>query len=269
MLGPSPEGNRPLLKRAVFLVKLKVWGRGPFPHHPSIGLLRENCVQKALICLSKVPFPTPLSNWTVTIFPLLKLSFHFSIFPCRDFVAPIILLLSLCILIRATEPKQQPKHESAQKVGVSANSRKSTEKCIKPHFLSKKTKKCGFAHFLRLFLELAETPLFAHFKCLCCLGSVARIKVHTVVCVSDFGHCHRFVFAMIPCCWPSPQLLSPAAALDFHSLSTLFPSQCLPSFFLPYYRTISFLPFPLQLAFAPSFLASVRPSFLGACAMTT
>ena len=53
------------------------------------------------------------------------------------------------------------------KSGVSADSRKSAKKCGKPHFLRKncavfftQKKKSGFPHFLTLFLESAETPLF-------------------------------------------------------------------------------------------------------------
>ena len=54
------------------------------------------------------------------------------------------------------------------KSGVSADSRKSAEKCGEPHFLRKKCTKSAqkvrfsalFAHFSALFLESAETPLF-------------------------------------------------------------------------------------------------------------
>ena len=41
----------------------------------SIGLLREKlALRKGAICLLKVPFPNPLSNWTGSVFPILRRS---------------------------------------------------------------------------------------------------------------------------------------------------------------------------------------------------
>ena len=67
--------------------------------------------------------------------------------------------MDLCISCRASEPKRQ-KHWSAEKWGFrrfQKEFQKMRKTALFAHFLRKK---CGFPHFLALFLESAETPLF-------------------------------------------------------------------------------------------------------------
>ena len=75
------------------------------------------------------------------------------------------------------------------KSGVSADSRKSAEKCRKVRrtalFAQKVYKKCAknavlrtFRHFSALFLEPAETQLFVQINVFCRLASEARQEIH-------------------------------------------------------------------------------------------
>ena len=74
-----------------------------------------------------------------------------------------ILILKLCISCRSLRARTA-KTLICTKSGVSADSRKSAKKCAKPHFLRTFyilfAQKVRFAHFVVLFLESAETPLF-------------------------------------------------------------------------------------------------------------
>ena len=78
----------------------------------------------------------------------------------------------LCISCRASEPKRQ-KTLICTKSGVSADSRKST-------------KKCGFGHFQALFLESAETPLFALINVFV-IWALRLDRKYTTPCCQCFG----------------------------------------------------------------------------------
>ena len=78
---------------------------------------------------------------------------------------PGLVLLALCILIRASEPKSE-NIKVGKKWGFRQFQKEHQKVCKTALFALFLCKKCGFAHFLVLFLKLAETPLFVHFNVL-------------------------------------------------------------------------------------------------------
>ena len=73
-------------------------------------------------------------------------------------------ILKLYISRRASEPKRQ-KTLICRKSGVSADSRKSVEKC-------------DFPHFLELFWNRRKPHFLCTLMCFCCFGSEARQEIH-------------------------------------------------------------------------------------------
>ena len=73
--------------------------------------------------------------------------------------------MKCCVFpVEPQSPNGKNINQVCTKSGVSADSRKSAKKCGEPHFLHTFYAKSAvfrtFPHFLALFLESAETPLF-------------------------------------------------------------------------------------------------------------